>query len=147
MFNFMNLKFGTKILLLGIGSVLVTILAVVAAVIWQSGQFSALAQDQFAQVAETDLSHIAEGVYNMVKAQDEAVQQQVNSSLHVAELVIHNAGQVKLADEKVDWTAFNESTQRPISVQLPKMYVGDTWLGQNTRQYATTPIVIMSSFS
>jgi GAF domain-containing protein/HAMP domain-containing protein len=141
MFNLMNLKFGTKILLLGIGSVLVTILAIVAAVIWQSGQFSALAQDQFAQVAENDLSHIAEGVYNMVKAQDEAVQQQVNSSLHVAELVIHNAGQVKLADEQVNWTAFNESSQRPINVQLPRMYVGDTWLGQNTRQYSTTPIV------
>ena len=136
-----NLKFRTKILLLGIGSVMITILALVATVVWQSGQFNALAQDQFDQSAEADLSHIVEGVYNMVKAQDEAVQQQVNSSLHVAELVMHNAGQVRLVDEKVDWLAVNEATQQSINVQLPKMYVGDTWLGQYTRQYDTTPIV------
>ena len=141
MFTFRNLKFRTKILLLGIGSVLITILALVATVVWQSGQFNALAQDQFNQSAEADLSHIAEGVYNMVKAQDEAVQQQVNSSLHVAELLIHNGGQVRLADEKVNWVAVNEATQQSIKVQLPKMYVGDTWLGQFTGQYDTTPIV------
>lgn len=141
MFNLKNLKFGTKILLLGIGSVLITILALVATVIWQSGQFNALAQDQFGQLTDADLSHITEGVYNMVKAQDEAVQQQVNSSLHVAELIVHNGGDVRLAEEKIDWSATNEITQQALNIQLPKMYVGSTWLGQVTGQYDTAPII------
>ena len=41
-----NLKFGTKILLFGISSVLLTVLVLVATVVWQSGQFNALAQYQ-----------------------------------------------------------------------------------------------------
>ncbi len=141
MFNLKNLKFGTKILLLGIGSVLITILALVATVIWQSSQFNALAQAQFGQLTDADLSHITEGVYNMVKAQDEAVQQQVNSILHVAETVIHNAGQVRQSEEKIEWSATNEATQQALKIQLPKLYVGNTWLGQVTGQYDTTPIV------
>ena len=50
MFNLKNLKFGTKILLLGIGSVVITILALVATVVWQSSQFNALAQAEFGQL-------------------------------------------------------------------------------------------------
>ena len=141
MFKLNNLKFGTKILLLGIGSVLITIVALVGTVVWQSAQFNALAQEQFAHAAEADLGHIAEGAYNVVEAQDQVVQEQANSGLNVAQLLIHDAGGAKLAGEKVDWQATNEATQQTMNVQLPKMYVGDTWLGKLTGRYDTTPIV------
>jgi GAF domain-containing protein/signal transduction histidine kinase len=141
MFNFKNLKFGTKILLLGISSVVVTVVALIVVIVWQSTSFTAQAQNEVDQLIDTDLTHIAEGVYNMVTAQDEAVQQHVNSSLDVAQLVMHNAGQVRLAEEKIEWSASNQFTQQSINVQLPKMYVGDTWLGQYTGRYDTTPIV------
>jgi GAF domain-containing protein len=136
-----NLKFGTKILLLGISSVLLTVLVLVATVVWQSGQFNALAQDQFRQSAEADLAHIAEGAYNVVEAQDQVVQEQANSGLNVAQQLIHDAGGAKLADEKIDWQAANDATQQTMNIQLPKMYVGDTWLGKMTGRYDTTPII------
>jgi hypothetical protein len=141
MFKLNNLKFGTKILLLGIGSVLITIVALVGTVVWQSGQFYALAQEQFAHAAEADLGHIVEGAYNVVEAQDQVVQEQANSGLNVAQLLVHDAGGAKLADEKVDWQATNEATQQTMNVQLPKMTIGDTWLGKMTGRYDTTPIV------
>ncbi len=141
MFNLKNLKFSTKILLLGTGSVLITVLVLVAMVVWQSSQFNALAQDQVSQLADSDLSHITEGVYNMVKAQDDLVQQVVNYDLNVARQVLNNAGQVSLANDKVQWTAVNQFTQQPVTVQLPKMLVGGNWLGQNTDPSVGTPVV------
>ncbi len=141
MFKLKTFKISNQILLLAIGSVLLTVVALTVAITWQSSQFNSLAQDQVNKLIDSDLGHIAEGVYNMVKAQDEAVQQQVNSSLRVAELVMHINGQVTLAEEKTDWLAVSESTQQSSLVQLPKLYVGDTWLGQNTQPYAVTPIV------
>ncbi len=139
--NLRNLRLGSKVVLLGVGGVLLTVIALTAAAIWQSNQFNTLAQEQVNQLVDADLNHIVEGVSNLVKAQDEAVQQQVNGGLRVAELVMHITGQVKLADEKIDWLAVNESTQQSTPIQLPKLYVGDTWLGQNTQRYTTTPIV------
>ena len=91
--------------------------------------------------AEADLGHIVEGAYNVVEAQDQVVQEQANSGLNVAQLLVHHAGGAKLADEKVDWQATNDATQQTMNVQLPKMYVGDTWLGKMTGRYDTTPIV------
>ncbi len=139
--KFRNLKLGTKILLLGIGSVTITALALVAVIAWQSSQYSALAQDEFDRLVDNDLGHITDGVYNMIVAQDESVQQLVNYSLNVARQELNATGQVSLAQDKVKWTAINQFTQQSVSVQLPKMLVGDTWLGQNTNPSIKTPIV------
>ncbi len=139
--SYTDMSIGTKILLLSIGSVLVTALTLVGVIAWQSSQYSALVDDEFGQLIDNDLGHITDGVYNMVKAQDELVQQMVDSSLNVARQELQNAGQVSLAEDKAQWTAVNQFTQQPLTVQLPKMLVGDTWLGQNTNPSIRTPIV------
>ena len=139
--RFRNLKIGAKVLLLGIGSVLVTALTMVAVIAWQSSQYNALAQDEFGLLIDNDMGHITDGVYNMVTAQDELVQQLVNYNLNVARQELDNAGQVSLAQDNVKWTAINQFTNQSISAQLPKMMVGDSWLGQNTNLSVKTPIV------
>lgn len=139
--SYTDMSIGTKILLLSIGSVLVTALTLVAVVAWQSGQYGLLVQDEFGQLVDDDLEHITDGIYNMVKAQDELVQQMVDSSLNVARQELKNAGQVSLAEDKAQWTAVNQFTQQPLTVQLPKMLVGVTWLSQNTNPSIRTPIV------
>ncbi len=141
MFKLKNLKFSTKILLLGIGGVLITVLALVAVITWQSSQFNAVAQDEFNQLVDSDLGHITDGVYHMVTAQDELVQQLVNYSLNVARQVLNNTGQVSLATDNVEWTAINQFTQQPVTIQLPKMLIGGNWLGQNTALSIETPVV------
>ena len=88
-----------------------------------------------------DLRHIAEGAYNTIEAQDQVVLEQANTGLKVAQQLIHDAGEVKLAEETIDWQATNEVTQQTTNIQLPKMNVGNTWLGKFTGRYDTTPIV------
>lgn len=139
--KFRNLRFSTKIILLAVSGVLITVLALMAVIGWQSGQFNALAQDEFGQLVDTDLGHIIDGVYNMVKAQDDLVQQLVNYSLNVARQVLNNTGQVSLSKDTVEWTAVNQFTQQPVTLQLPKMLIGSNWLGQNTDLSIETPVV------
>jgi putative methionine-R-sulfoxide reductase with GAF domain len=140
-FEFRDYSLLTKILLLGISSVLITVVTLVIVVVWQSNQFNGLAQDEFGQLADNDLAHITLGVYNMVQAQDELVQQLVNYSLNVARQEFKSAGPVSFSQQNATWTAVNQFSQESTRVQLPKMFVGHTWLGQNTNISIKTPIV------
>jgi HAMP domain-containing protein len=141
MFKFKALKLSTRILLLGIGSVLLTVVALTAVIILQSGQFNALAQVQVDQLIDADLTHIVEGVYNLIKTQDEAVQVQVNTSLNVARPLLNAQGAVTESPDHIAWTAVNQLTQEPISITLPKLLVGGVWLGKNTDPSVTTLVV------
>jgi putative methionine-R-sulfoxide reductase with GAF domain len=139
--TFTDLSIGTKILILGIGSVTVTALLLMAVIAWQSSQYNKLAQGEFGQLVDNDLKNITDGVYNMVATQDELVQQMVNYSLNVARQVLNTTGQVSFAQDNVRWTAVNQFTEQAITVQLPKMLVGDNWLGQNTDPSRKTLVV------
>jgi len=139
--NIRNLSLGTKIVLLAIGGVLLTVAALTAAAAWQSSQFNAVAQEQVNQLVNADLDHTVKGVYNLVKAQDEAVQQQVNTSLNVARLVFNTEGNIGLGQDTIQWTAVNQYTQESRIVSLPKMLVGNNWLGQNTYPSVQTLVV------
>jgi methyl-accepting chemotaxis protein len=130
--RFGDLKLGTKILMFGIGVVLVTVLSLMAVIAWQSSQYSSLTQDQFSKMVDADLGHITDGVYNMVVAQDELVQQLVNYSLNVARQELHSIGHVSFSGESVSWKAINQFNQESTTVVLPKMLVGESWLGQNS---------------
>jgi putative methionine-R-sulfoxide reductase with GAF domain/energy-coupling factor transporter transmembrane protein EcfT len=139
--GFQHFPLRTKTLLLGIGSVVLTAIALVAVVIWQSNQYNAVAQNEFTQLIEEELGHVADGVYNMVVAQDESVQQQVNYNLNVAHKELQQTGRVRQGEGNVQWKATNQYTQGSITIDLPQMLVGDTWLGQNTDPSANTPVV------
>jgi len=92
-------------------------------------------------VAMDDLGHIAEGVYAMCQAQQELLQQKVVYDLNVARQVLAQTGVVKLADETVEWQAVNQFTQSSGRVSLPRMMVGDSWLGQNFKSDVPSLVV------
>ncbi len=127
--------------MLGIGGVLLTVIVLTAAAIAQGNQFNTLAQNQVDQLVDADLTHIVEGVYKLTAAQDQAVQQQVNTSLNVARLVFNTVGNVSLGKDTVQWEVINQYTQETSRISLPKMLVGSTWLGQNTYPSVTTLVV------
>ena len=56
-----------KVALLGVGSVLITAVALVALAVWQSGQYNRLAQSEVDGLIDADLDHITQGVYNLVQ--------------------------------------------------------------------------------
>jgi methyl-accepting chemotaxis protein len=90
---------------------------------------------------EQDLEHVARDVYAMCQAQQELLQQKVNYDLNVARDVLEQAGPVSFADETVPWQSVNQYTKAVKQVDLPKMLVGDQWLGQNRSMTEHSPVV------
>ncbi|MEW6236728.1 MAG: Cache 3/Cache 2 fusion domain-containing protein [Candidatus Omnitrophota bacterium] len=142
MFNVLkNRNLNVKVSLLGAGSALITAISLVLLAVWQSGQYSRLAQTEVDQLIRADLDHITQGIYNLVKIGDETVQERVNYNLNVARLLLSNAGGISLSQEEAAWTAVNQFTDERIDIRLPKMSIGGQWLGQNSDPNVKTAVV------
>jgi len=138
---FRNLRLNIKVALLGAGSVLITAVALVSLAVWQSGQYNILAQREVDALIDADLDHITQGVYNLVRTENEAVQQQIDYNLNVARHVLANAGGASLSGETVAWTAINQFTNIPIKIQLSGMRIGDRLLVRDTDPTVETYVV------
>lgn len=136
-----NLKLSIKVALLGAGSVFITVTALVILAVWQSGDYNVIAQNEVNQLIDADLDHITQGVYNLVRTEDEAVQYQVSSNLKVARNILAGRGNISLANDSIGWTATNQFTNRVRTIIIPKMLVGGKWIGINYNPKAQTMIV------
>ncbi len=140
-FSFSTIRLSAKVALMGASSVLITAVALVLLTVWQSGQYNTLAQNEVEVLISADLDHITQGVYNLVRTENEAVQLQVDDHLKVARYILTGSGAVRLASESTEWTARNQFTEETKALVLPKFFVGDSWLGKNTDPALTTPVI------
>ncbi|MGD9545957.1 MAG: methyl-accepting chemotaxis protein [Candidatus Krumholzibacteriia bacterium] len=136
-----SLTLKTRLLLLGVTFTLIPLLAVFGVVYFQEGKSKAGATEECLKLAVQDLDHVAEGVYNMCVAQQYLVQDKVDSGLKVARKLIADAGPIGFTEETVSWQAVDQFTKKSVEVDLPKMAVGDTWLGQHRQPGERTPVV------
>ena len=139
--NFTNISFRTKVVLLGIISVLATAVALLAGVAVETQRYSQDVQHNVEAITTANLENILQGVYNLIEVQGKTLQQQVDNNLRVADYVLNQHGQVKLSGETVQWKATNQLTQATVDIQLPKMIVGEVWLGQNSDLNSETPVI------
>jgi PAS domain S-box-containing protein len=130
-----------KVFLFVAGMVLVTVATLVTLVVRQSGRYNDLAQREVDSLIDADLDHITQGISNLVQTENEAVQQQVNAYLNVAQRLLAGAGGVSLAAESVSWTAVNQFSGERTAIRLPRMLVGKRWLGKNMDPAVETPLV------
>lgn len=138
---FHNMRLSTKVALMGAGSALLTAVALVLLSVWQSGQYNTLAQGEVDALIAADFDHITQGVYNLVQTENEAVQQQVDNNLKVARHLLMHSGGVHLAQEPIAWTAINQLTKDATELELPKLLVGEQWIGKNNDLSVETPVV------
>ena len=136
-----NLRLDIKVALMGAASVFITATALVILAVWQSGQYNRLAQDEVDTLINADLDHITQSAYNLVRAENEAVQLQIDNSLNVAEHVLSDAGAVTLSKDVIEWTAVNQFTNETREIKLPGFFLGKTWLGKNSDLSLETPVV------
>ncbi|HOK66589.1 MAG TPA: methyl-accepting chemotaxis protein [Anaerohalosphaeraceae bacterium] len=139
MLNKMALK--TKLLMYGLILTLVPLLVILAMVTIQNRQMASAAEEESTKMAYTDLDHIAQHIYNMLQVEQLSIQENINQSLRVARDIFNQTGAVRLDESSVTWQAVNQFSQSSQTVTLPKMMVGDTWLGQNTSRQVPSPIV------
>jgi len=128
-------------LVVGVVVTALPLIVVAITVFTQNGRIVKVADEESTALAYADLNHISENIYAMCQAQQELLQQEVNHSLNVARHVLQDTGVVTFSEEMVTWSAINQYTKASSPMALPKMMVGETWLGQNTDMSQVSPVV------
>ncbi len=132
----------TKLIWTAIPMAALPLLILGALVLWQNGKMVSIASEECTTLAYDQLDHIVQGVYANCAAQEELLQHFVNNALEVGRHQILAGGGIKFdAGQPVAWDAENQLTHEKNRVSLPRMCVGDTWLGQNADAKAPSVIV------
>ncbi len=136
-----NSSLSIKISLLGGASVLITMTAMLSLFLWLSGEYYELAQQEVNKLIDADLDHITNGIYTLVRTENESVQEQVFHNLSVERELIASKGGLSIGNQKATYNAVNQFTGDSVNVSLPKMMLGSEWLGFNSDPEVETPIV------
>jgi methyl-accepting chemotaxis protein len=136
-----NFKIRTKLTLMVIIMVLLT-LAVSAGQTYLAGQkILRVASEESMRLAYNDLDHTVNQVKSMVEMEESAMRHEANANLNVVLGRLKSRGEITFSPETVVWEAFNPSNNQATQVSLPKMLVGEAWLGQNRDVKTESPIV------
>ncbi len=135
----MSFKF--KILSLALVGICVTSGVLTTAVWRQRSLLEDTVLDEVDSLGVQQCAAIAKDVHTMLTVQAESISQKVRSDLNVARHVLIEGGGASFADETVTWSAVNQYTKDAIEVSLPKMTIGERWLGQNADPSVASPLV------
>jgi methyl-accepting chemotaxis protein len=125
------MSFKTKLLGFSVLGIALTASILLTVVLLQKGQLREQITAEVDRMGREQCSKIAKDVYLMLRVHHEKLQAELRSNLAVARDVLNQTGAVSLASERVAWDAVNQTTQQRQPIELPKMMVGERWLGQN----------------
>jgi signal transduction histidine kinase len=134
-------KLQTKLLAIGILVTAIPLVVISVVIFSQNKQMIQVAEEGNTDLAYADLDHIAQNIYGMCKAQQEMLQANVTASLNVARDTLQGLGEVRFAPETVSWDAVNQESKASHRVELPKMMIGETWLGKIVEIGTPAPVV------
>ncbi len=137
----MSLRVRSKIALLA--NICITLpLIIIISIIYMEKNVAA--EENLALVDEmttSSLTQISKNVYAICEAANSVIQSKLNSSLKLLDEKIDQRGGLKLSNSTVKWEAINQFTLEAQNKQLPRMMLGNTWLGQNADVNVRTPLL------
>ncbi|MFI1988265.1 methyl-accepting chemotaxis protein [Actinoplanes sp. NPDC020271] len=137
----MRLRISHQLMILGLGSVLVTALVLVLVGAWQSGRFADSTENAVNQSNQTELDRAITDISTLVSSVGNEVQREVDSGMHSADGLLAQHGGMKLDSRTAAWNATNQVDQSKRKVTLPRVTVDGAWLGQNADFKKVTPFV------
>jgi methyl-accepting chemotaxis protein len=129
MFKKMSLRL--RVLTLGVVLTLVPMVVIAAVVYWQNLEMVDEAKAESARLAYDDIGHIAQSVHNMCVIQQALLEKKIRVDMKIANHLFNTMGQASLAGEKTTWMAVNQFDHSDFKIDLQKLMLGKTWLGQN----------------
>jgi methyl-accepting chemotaxis protein len=141
MISLKNITIGKKLIVMGVATTMVATLMLTGIALWQSHQVENIAETETMQLASDQQRSIGTGIIAMLASQQEVLEEKVASDLNVAQDVLSQAGAVHSSEETIEWQVVNPITQARTVAHLPKMMVGDIWLGQNIDISKSSPVV------
>jgi methyl-accepting chemotaxis protein len=135
------MKVRTKLLTLALGPVIIAALVVLGMTFYQKNHVQATVGEEIDQLARIEARKAAEDVALMLRTMQESIQHSMNYGLESARDVYTRQGMTDFSDQMIVWAAVNQYTKEVSETLLPRMMVGEQWLGQNSDIKATTPVV------
>ncbi|MBN1290615.1 MAG: methyl-accepting chemotaxis protein [Candidatus Latescibacteria bacterium] len=130
-----------KIIILTILATSIPVLIMFTLTVDYQGITANQADVNFDVLAKMNIDQIAKDVYGLCDTTNDLIQSKVNNDLNVARRILIQQGYVNLGREMVTWQAENQYTGQDYTIQLPKMLVGNNWLG-NSRNFLTSVSVV-----
>ncbi len=93
------------------------------------------------EMTTSSLTQLSKDVYAICDAANSVIQSKLNSSLKLLEEKIGQNGGLKLSNETVAWEALNQFDKSTQQIVLPKLMLGNTWLGKNADVNVKTPLI------
>lgn len=136
-----GLTLRSKLLLIGLLITLIPLLVICTVVVSQNKTVLEISKSESERLADADMDHIADSVYNLLETHEEANQRLLQRSINVAYDQATSHGGFTFSEERVTWKAVNQITNSPTEIELSKMYLGESWFGQVTDTKAKVPLV------
>ncbi len=131
----------TKIALLAVSSVILTVLVLLTVIAFGRHGMERSISTELDTLGQNEVTKVAKAVYLLCRSQDVSIRKQISGTLSVVKNLQSRAGGIKIVEEKVPWEVTNQVTKEVSKIDLPKMNVGETWLGQNQDFNTPSPIV------
>ena len=98
--------------------------------------------EQMRDQSKQNLRTMALNVRDMCNIANDLIRKQLSEDIKVLDRVLADSGGVRnSSEEQVEWKAKNQATGKEETLRLPKMYVGNEWLGQNFSFSTPVPAV------
>jgi methyl-accepting chemotaxis protein len=119
-----------KITLTAVVPLLVALGIAVGTVAWQARYLKADIASGIAEHSRSECAKITQAAYQLIESTDARNKRELAINLNAARHLLDQAGGIHFASEPVTWQAKNQFTQEISPLNLPKMQVGNQWLGQ-----------------
>lgn len=139
---FRNLKIRQKLLVVGLVLTLVPLLAVGVLSFVQNIDTKDVAEKESLKLANADMEHVARSIHRLASTHHEMLMKNLEGYINVMQQLIADSGGLSLSNETATWTPMHQDTLNFIKpTRLPKMMLGNQWLGQEFNPKATVLLV------
>ena len=125
----MTIKF--RIIITAAATITVTVGTLVAIAARESNKFAGNAKTEIIKSRDTYLKKSVGDVLALVQSQGEVLEQMVKTGVSLLKDQTDRRGKVvQWSNDKASWKAINQFTKEATQIQLPKVALGDKWLGE-----------------
>lgn len=129
---FASMKLQTRLVTVGLVLTFVPLLTLSLLSSYSAKKVGREAAEGTTELAEANLQEICRGLENMCAISAEGLNTDATKGLNVASVSARQSGGIhEDAAQKVRWKAVNQATGAATEVELPRMLLGEHWLGQN----------------
>jgi methyl-accepting chemotaxis protein len=139
MFASMKLQF--KLVLIGCLLVVLPQIIVASITFFQNRSTLNFTVEETKSQAFGNLDQLAKSMYGLVESHQEVNEKNIKSALNVAREIVDHGGGFSTDDKTVNWNATNQFSLTASTIDLPRLKIGNTWLGQVSDPKTAVPVV------